>query len=106
MKLRDLADRLECRLEGDEDVEITRVAGIEQAQSGDVTFVDNPRYTPHLSTTRASAVIAADDLRSSERAVRRVAQQAPVRRFRAGGDVVPAVLGAGQRRRRARRACA
>jgi UDP-3-O-[3-hydroxymyristoyl] glucosamine N-acyltransferase len=62
MKLRDLAGRLECRLEGDEDIEITRVAGIEQAQSGDVTFVDNPRYTPHLSTTRASAVIVADDL--------------------------------------------
>ena len=62
MKLSDLAGRLECRLEGDGNVEIARVAGIEQAQAGDVTFVDNPRYAPHLATTNASAVIVADTL--------------------------------------------
>ena len=62
MKLRDLAGRLGCRLEGDGNIDIARVAGIEQAQAGDVTFVDNPRYVPHLSTTNASAVIVADDL--------------------------------------------
>jgi len=62
MKLRDLAGRLECRLEGDGNIDITRVAGIEQANAGDVTFVDNPRYVPHLSTTKASAVIVAHDL--------------------------------------------
>jgi len=62
MKLRDLAGRLECRLEGDGNVDIVRVAGIEQAHTGDVTFVDNPRYVPHLSTTNASAVIVAHDL--------------------------------------------
>jgi len=34
-----------------------RVAGITQAQRGDVTFVANARYLPQLATTRASAVI-------------------------------------------------
>jgi UDP-3-O-[3-hydroxymyristoyl] glucosamine N-acyltransferase len=63
MKLRDLADRLQCRLErGDGSVDIVRVAGIEQAQDGDVTFVDNPRYVAHLASTKASAVIVADAL--------------------------------------------
>lgn len=57
MKLRDIADRLQCRLEGDGEVEIVRVAGIQQAQPGDLTFVANARYLPQLATTRASAVI-------------------------------------------------
>jgi len=62
MKLRDLAGQLGCRLEGDGGTEISRVAGIDQAQPGDITFVDNPRYVPRLAATSASAVIVADDL--------------------------------------------
>ncbi len=57
MKLRELAETLQCRLEGDGDLDIHRVAGIEQAQAGDLTFVDNPRYVPFLGVTCASAVI-------------------------------------------------
>ncbi len=36
-----------------------RVAGIEHAQPGDITFVANPRYARLLGSTRASAVILA-----------------------------------------------
>ena len=63
MKLRDLAERLACRLEGDGDIEIRRVAGIEQAQPGDLTFLAHPRYAAMLARTRASAIImhAGDD---------------------------------------------
>jgi UDP-3-O-[3-hydroxymyristoyl] glucosamine N-acyltransferase len=57
LKLRDIADRLQCRLEGDGDVDIVRVAPIHQAQPGDLTFLSNARYLPQLATTRASAVI-------------------------------------------------
>ena len=57
MTLRELAERLACRLEGDGEVEIRRVTGIEQAQAGDLTFVANPKYRHHLATTRASAII-------------------------------------------------
>jgi UDP-3-O-[3-hydroxymyristoyl] glucosamine N-acyltransferase len=57
LKLRDLADRLNCRLEGNGDLDITRVERIEHAGPGDLTFVANARYRPHLATTRASAVI-------------------------------------------------
>jgi UDP-3-O-[3-hydroxymyristoyl] glucosamine N-acyltransferase len=57
LKLRDIADRLQCRLEGDGDVDIVRVAAIDKAGPGDLTFVANNRYLPQLATTRASAVI-------------------------------------------------
>lgn len=57
MRLRDLAARLNCRLDGDGDVDIVRVAGIHDAGPGDLTFLANPRYEHALATTRASAVI-------------------------------------------------
>jgi UDP-3-O-[3-hydroxymyristoyl] glucosamine N-acyltransferase len=61
MKLRELAERLACRLEGDGEIEIVRVAGIEDAGPGDLTFVANPKYLPALSATRASAVLLRDN---------------------------------------------
>ena len=57
MKLRELADRLQCRLEGDGEIEILRVAGLQAAGPGDVAFLANPRYVAELRRTRASAVI-------------------------------------------------
>jgi UDP-3-O-[3-hydroxymyristoyl] glucosamine N-acyltransferase len=60
LKLKDIAQRLDCRLEGDGEVDITRVAGIEQADAGDLTFFVNPKYGAHLRGTRASAVILGD----------------------------------------------
>jgi UDP-3-O-[3-hydroxymyristoyl] glucosamine N-acyltransferase len=57
VKLRELADRLECRLEGDGELEIRRVSGIQDAEDGDVTFLANPKYEKALATTNASAVI-------------------------------------------------
>jgi UDP-3-O-[3-hydroxymyristoyl] glucosamine N-acyltransferase len=57
LKLRDIADRLHCRLEGDGDVDIVRVAAIHAAQPGDLTFIAHARFLPQLATTRASAVI-------------------------------------------------
>ena len=57
MKLSKLATGLGCRLEGDGNIEIVRVAGIQRAEPGDVTFLTNSRYAADLATTRASAVI-------------------------------------------------
>jgi UDP-3-O-[3-hydroxymyristoyl] glucosamine N-acyltransferase len=61
VKLRELADRLGCRLDGDGDIEIVRVAGIQDAQPGDLTFLANPKYEKTLASTRASAVMVRDD---------------------------------------------
>ena len=72
MKLAELADRLECRLEGDGDVDITRVAGIHDAGPGDVTFLANRKYEKVLPQTRASAVIAREDAPAGPCAMLRV----------------------------------
>jgi UDP-3-O-[3-hydroxymyristoyl] glucosamine N-acyltransferase len=57
LKLRDIADRLQCRLEGDGDLEIVRIAAVHKAGPGDLTFIASGRYLAKLATTRASAVI-------------------------------------------------
>jgi len=62
VKLGEIADRLQCRLEGDGDIDIHRVAGIEQAQPGDITFLANPKYFARLVATEASAVIIGDNV--------------------------------------------
>lgn len=61
MTLRELAERLGCRLEGDGALEVSRVASLEQAGEGDVAFFANPRYAPALRRTRASAVIIGEN---------------------------------------------
>jgi UDP-3-O-[3-hydroxymyristoyl] glucosamine N-acyltransferase len=56
MRLQEIAEKLGCRLEGDENAEITGVAGIESAETTQLTFLANRRYAPNLRTTRATAV--------------------------------------------------
>jgi UDP-3-O-[3-hydroxymyristoyl] glucosamine N-acyltransferase len=74
MKLSELASRLECRLEGDGDIEITGVAGIEEAGPGELTFFTNPRYAPELRRTGASAVILGEHAEAAPCAMLRVRQ--------------------------------
>jgi len=57
MKLGDLAARLGCQLNGPGDVEISGVAGMDEASPNEVTFLSNPKYIAKLKTTRAAAVI-------------------------------------------------
>jgi UDP-3-O-[3-hydroxymyristoyl] glucosamine N-acyltransferase len=69
MLLSELATRIGCRLEIGRGgtgrgaaqagaVRIERVAGLEDARPGDVTFLANRKYARHVASTRASAVIA------------------------------------------------
>jgi UDP-3-O-[3-hydroxymyristoyl] glucosamine N-acyltransferase len=62
MKLGELAARLGCRLEGPTDLEITGVAGMDDATASELTFLANPKYARKLPTTRAAAVIVAPDV--------------------------------------------
>jgi UDP-3-O-[3-hydroxymyristoyl] glucosamine N-acyltransferase len=73
LRLRDLAQHLGCRLEGDGEIEITRVAGLEQAGPGDISFLANARYTPAMRETRASAVILGDNAPAAPCAMLRTA---------------------------------
>ena len=60
--LRDLAARLGCELRGDGDIEITGVAGLEQAGPTELTFLANPKYAPKVKNTRAAAVLVSEPL--------------------------------------------
>ncbi|HEY4381349.1 MAG TPA: UDP-3-O-(3-hydroxymyristoyl)glucosamine N-acyltransferase [Acidobacteriaceae bacterium] len=57
MKLSTLAAHLGATLQGDPDLEITSAAGLEEAGSGQLAFVANPRYISLARTTQASAVL-------------------------------------------------
>jgi UDP-3-O-[3-hydroxymyristoyl] glucosamine N-acyltransferase len=62
MKIFELAERTGARVEGAaEDLEITSAAGLDEAVEGQVTFLANPRYTPRVNTTRASAIYLSED---------------------------------------------
>ena len=61
MKLKEIADKLKCNVEGDASLEISGVAGIGDARPGDLTFLANRKYRPALASTRASAVLLAEN---------------------------------------------
>src|SRR4029077_21180940 len=58
-RLGEIVARLGGELIGDRDPEIRRIATLENAGPGDLSFVANPRYLKQLNGTRASAVILA-----------------------------------------------
>src|ERR1700678_1091451 len=62
MKLSAIAAALRARLEnGSPDTEISGLNGIDQAAPGELSFVSNPKYAAAARSTRASAVIVAED---------------------------------------------
>jgi UDP-3-O-[3-hydroxymyristoyl] glucosamine N-acyltransferase len=62
MKLTDIATALNARLENaSPNTEIESLAGIETAGPGQLTFVSNAKYAAAAKTTKASAVIVAED---------------------------------------------
>jgi len=48
MKLGEIAKQLGCEVDGDASLEITGVAGIEEAGPGELTFLVNRKYRPAL----------------------------------------------------------
>lgn len=57
MKLSELAEKTFSQIErGDADAEISGAAGLDIAQTGEITFLANPKYTPQIAETKASAI--------------------------------------------------
>jgi len=48
---------LGLELRGNGSIRVSRLAGLRDAEPGDLTFLSNPRYAPLLGSTRASAAI-------------------------------------------------
>jgi UDP-3-O-[3-hydroxymyristoyl] glucosamine N-acyltransferase len=61
---RELADKLHGKIEGSGDKKISHPAKIEEAGKGAVSFIANPKYLPHLRTTKASALVVPEELKA------------------------------------------
>jgi UDP-3-O-[3-hydroxymyristoyl] glucosamine N-acyltransferase len=62
MKLSELATATGARVDGNGgELEIKGAAGLGEAASGDVTFLANPRYTPQVKNTLATAIYLAEE---------------------------------------------
>ena len=57
MTLKEAADLVGGIVEGDEELQISNIAKIEEAKPGDLTFLYLPAYNKYLTTTEATAVI-------------------------------------------------
>jgi UDP-3-O-[3-hydroxymyristoyl] glucosamine N-acyltransferase len=57
IKLATLAEKTFSTIEkGDADLELNGAAGLDIAKNGEITFLANPKYTPQIKETRASAI--------------------------------------------------
>jgi UDP-3-O-[3-hydroxymyristoyl] glucosamine N-acyltransferase len=63
--LGEIAKIIKGTVKGNSECRITGFAGIEDAEEGDITFLENKRYLKFLRTTRASAIIISPDIVSS-----------------------------------------
>lgn len=62
IRLRELAARLGCDLQGSPEIEITGVAGMERAGETELTFLANPKYASKVKHTRAAAILVSEPL--------------------------------------------
>ncbi len=56
-----VADFLKGEIVGNPDIEVNNVSSIEEGQDGCLTFLANPKYEPHLYSTKASIVLVNKD---------------------------------------------
>jgi UDP-3-O-[3-hydroxymyristoyl] glucosamine N-acyltransferase len=66
-RLKELAALVGGTVVGDEEVEISGVAAIEEARPGEITFIANPKYLPKPSQTHASAVIVSTEVTTANK---------------------------------------
>ena len=61
MKLGIIAEKIDAILEGDAEIEINGLESIDNAMSGDITFLTNSKYYEFINITNASAIIVKND---------------------------------------------
>jgi UDP-3-O-[3-hydroxymyristoyl] glucosamine N-acyltransferase len=61
-----IATILEGTIDGDASIEVSQLSKIEEGTLGSLTFLANPKYTPHIYKTNASLVIVNNDFVADE----------------------------------------
>ena len=56
-----IADLLQGSIEGESTVKVTTLSKIEEGKVNSLSFLANPKYTPHIYTTESSIVIVNKD---------------------------------------------
>lgn len=62
LTVRAIAEFLNAEILGDGTLVITGIAGIKEAKKGDITFLENPKYSSLVESTAASAIIVGKGL--------------------------------------------
>jgi UDP-3-O-[3-hydroxymyristoyl] glucosamine N-acyltransferase len=71
MKLAELAEKIGAEIVGDANVQIESCATLEQAKTGQLSFLSNAKYAKQLETTNASAVVVSKNVTSNRVALLR-----------------------------------
>lgn len=61
-----IASMIGGKVEGDENIEITGFAKIEEAEPGEISFIANPKYEHFISETKASVLLVGNDISKPE----------------------------------------
>ena len=56
-----ISELLNGKVVGDPSVKVDTLSKIEEGSTGSITFLSNPKYTPHIYTTNASIVVVNND---------------------------------------------
>lgn len=81
IKLQEIASFIDGKLIGDENIEITNLAKIEEAKPGDLTFLYLPAYEKFFSSTKASAIIVKKDFVKSRDDIAYIEVNSPEKAF-------------------------
>jgi UDP-3-O-[3-hydroxymyristoyl] glucosamine N-acyltransferase len=66
-RLKELAEWVDGTVVGDGEIEISGVASIEEARTGELTFIANPKYLLKLKETNASAIIVSKEVTHADK---------------------------------------
>lgn len=64
---KELALVLNAEIEGDAEISVSRFSKIEEAESGSLSFLANPKYESHIYTSQASIVLVNKDFEAKEK---------------------------------------
>lgn len=67
--LEEIAELIDGEIVGDGRVVITGASGIQEAHSGDITFVANPKYFRYIEKTDASAIVTPRDIKTATKPI-------------------------------------
>lgn len=70
MTLKEIAQFVNGEITSGDDIIINHLAKIEEAETGDITFLSNPKYAKYLNSTKATAILISKDAEYKEIASR------------------------------------